>query len=298
MRSPKVSIGLPVFNGQAYLKRSIVSILQQDYEDLELIISDNASTDETESLCREFARTDPRVRYYRNDVNIGFANNTKRVFDLARGEFFKWAHYDDECHTAMIGRCVQVLESAPKSVTMVYPLAELIDEEGRTLAAPLDRIESKDTRPHRRLAHVIQSLSVCDPLFGLMKTEYLRRTRLLGPFFGADNVLLAELAMLGQIWEVNEVLFRLRQHPKRSVKANTSVRSLAVWYDPVNAGKLLLLPNWERMVWELMKSVSYSSLSPAEKSRCYLVVPGVHYWRRFKNVGGRIKRRLNFHIHM
>src|SRR5215467_10718909 len=85
MRSPKVSIGLPVFNGQAYLKGAIVSILEQDYQDLELIICDNASTDETESLCREFARTDPRVRYYRNDSNIGFANNTRRVFELANG---------------------------------------------------------------------------------------------------------------------------------------------------------------------------------------------------------------------
>jgi hypothetical protein len=178
---------------------------------------------------------------------------------------------------------------------MVYPLAELIDEEGRTLAAPLDRIQTKDARPHRRLAHVIHSLSMCDPLFGLMRSDYLRRTRLLGPFFGADNVLLAELAMFGQIWEVNEVLFRLRQHPKRSVKANSTVRALAVWYDPSNARKLLLLPNWERMVWELMKSISYSSLSPAEKSRCYLVVPGVHYWRRFKNAGGRLKNRFISH---
>jgi glycosyltransferase involved in cell wall biosynthesis len=159
----RVSIGMPVFNGADFIRCSVQSILAQDYQDFELIIADNASTDETESICRELAERDPRIRYYRNDVNLGAARNYNKVFELARGEYFKWAAHDDECHPAMLRRCVEVLDRSPASVAMVYPLAELIDGQGKTLVAPLDRIESRDPRPHRRLARLLWSLNMCDP---------------------------------------------------------------------------------------------------------------------------------------
>lgn len=292
MSQPRVSIGLPVFNGANFLRSSIESILAQDYSDLELIVADNASTDATESICREFAAKDARVRYYRNETNIGAAANYNKVVALARGEFFKWAAHDDECHPAMIRRCVETLEGAPVSVTMVYPLAELIDEHGKTISAPLDRIASAASRPHRRLAHLLWALNMCDPVFGLYRTSYLKRTQLIGPFFGADYVLLAELVMLGQIQEINEVLFRLRAHPKRSMKAHASKRARAAWYDPSAGRKRFVLPNWERMVWELLKSAAGFPIPLTDKLRCCAVIPLVHYWRRFRSAGGRWKARL------
>ena len=146
---------MPVYNGAIYIQRSIDSILSQDLQDFELIVSDNASTDATESICRAAAESDERIRYYRNERNLGAAANYNRVFQFARGNYFKWAAHDDECHSAMLRRCLEVLEYAPSSVTMVYPLAELINEEGRTLQSPLDRIESCDSRPHRRVAHLL-----------------------------------------------------------------------------------------------------------------------------------------------
>jgi glycosyltransferase involved in cell wall biosynthesis len=292
MSHPIVSIGMPVYNGAKYIWCAAQSILAQDYEDFELIISDNASIDETESICRELAERDGRIRYFRNDTNVGASRNYNRVFRLARGQFFKWAAHDDECHPAMLRRCVEVLERAPDRVTMVYPLAELIDEEGKTLVPILDHIESRDPRPHRRLAHILWFLNMCDPVFGLYKVEYLKKTQLIGPFFGADYVLLSELAMLGEIWELGEVLFRLRAHPGRSMQSNPSARLRDVWYDPAAARRLFIMPDWERMVWELLKSARRSSLPPAEKLRCCLVVPGMHYWRRFRNAGGRMKHRL------
>ena len=292
MSHPRVSIGMPVYNGANYIRRAVQSILAQDYADYELIISDNASTDETESICREFAERDDRIRHFRNDTNIGAAQNFNRVFQLARGQFFKWAAHDDECYPTMLRRCVEVLELAPDRVTMVYPLAELIDKEGKTLIPTLDRIECRDPRPHRRLAHLLWSLRDCDAVFGLFKAEYLKRTRLIGAFFAADNVLLAELAMLGEIWELNEVLFRLRAHRGRSIRANPTARARATWYDPAAARQLSIMPERERLVWELCKSACHSSLPPAEKLRCCFVIPGMHYWRRFKKVGGRVKFRL------
>lgn len=292
LNRPKVSIGLPVFNGADFICQAIQSILLQDYGDFELIISDNASTDETEAICRVFADKDTRIRYERNEVNIGAAGNYNKVFHAARGEYFKWAAHDDECHPTMLSRCASFLETAPDTVTMVYPRGELIDEQGRTILAGLDRIECTDPRPHRRLAYLLWSLNYCDPVFGLFKAEYLRRTQLIGPFFGADYVLLGELAMLGEIRELNETLFRLRAHSRRSMKANPGARARAAWYDPSAARKMFILPEWERMIWEMLKAVRCSPLSTAEKARCFLAAPGMHYWRRFRSAGGRMKNRI------
>ena len=94
---PRVSIGLPVYNGENFLEFALDSILGQTFQDFELIISDNASTDATESICRRYAAKDSRIRYYRNPNNQGAAQNYNRVFALARGEYFKWAAHDDVC---------------------------------------------------------------------------------------------------------------------------------------------------------------------------------------------------------
>ena len=96
MRSiPRVSIGLPVCNGEEYPSARIGSLLQQDFEDFEIVVSDNASTDGTAEICMKYAEKDKRLRYYRNDSNIGAGPNYRRVFELSRGEFFKWCAHDD-----------------------------------------------------------------------------------------------------------------------------------------------------------------------------------------------------------
>lgn len=296
--SPRVSIGLPVYNGANFLRRSVDSILAQEFRDLELIIADNASTDETEAICREYAAADARVRYYRNETNLGAAGNYNKVFELARGEYFKWAAHDDECHPAMIGRCVELLDRSPGHVVMVYPQGELIDQHGRRLAAPLDRIEARGAGAPRRLARLFRGLNMCDPVFGLIRTGALRRTQLIGAFFGADYVLLGELAMQGEIWEIPEVLFRLRAHPKRSMKAHKSARERAAWYDPSAARKLFVLPDWERMMWEMTKSIWRFPARAHWRLGCAAAALGTHYFGRFRNFGGRWKRRLKVWLGM
>lgn len=292
MKMPKVSIGMPVFNGENFIKNALQSLKTQDFKNFEIIISDNASTDGTEKICREFARKDCRVRYYRNNMNIGAANNYNKVFQLARGKYFKWAAHDDECCQTMLRRCVEALDKAPDYVTAVYPLSELIDEEGRTIRSGLDRIESKDPKPHCRLAKLLWTLNMCDPIFGLIKKKYLRKTHLIGPFFGADYVLLSELVMMGQIWQIDEVLFRLRAHPKRSMAANPNALDRAAWYNPYIDQKIFVYLEWERMIWELLKSIRQSKLKKTEKINCAISTLRVHYWRRFKNEGGRLKRQI------
>src|SRR5690348_15099471 len=124
-QSPKLSIGLPVFNGERYLRAAVESLLQQDFEDFELIISDNASNDKTQELCQEFASRDGRVRYSRAEVNQGAAWNFANVVQLARGAYFKWAAYDDICLPAFLKRCVEALDGAPSSVVAAVPKAEV-----------------------------------------------------------------------------------------------------------------------------------------------------------------------------
>ena len=272
MKSPKVSIGMPVYNGAKYIRNAVLSLLGQDYEDLELIISDNGSTDQTEPICRELAETDKRVYYHRNPTNLGAARNFNRVFELARGTYFRWAAHDDECRPSLVRRCVEVLDRAPQQVVMVYPKGEMIDEQGNTLYWPLDRTDVREQESQRRLAQLLPSMQFCDTAFGMFKVAALKRTRLIGSFFGADLVLMAEAAMLGEIWQLDEVLFRQRSHLERSMTANQSARARAAWYNPAAAKHLFVLPDWERLGWELIKAVHRSALPRGEKLKCYLVV--------------------------
>src|SRR5437879_6275032 len=111
-RHPRVSIGLPVFNGEKYLAKALDSLLSQEYEDFELIISDNASADETGRICENYARRDSRIRYSRNTCNIGLAPNHNRVFNRSRGELFQWAAYDDEYSRQMLKRYVEAFDAS------------------------------------------------------------------------------------------------------------------------------------------------------------------------------------------
>ena len=108
---PRVSVGLPVYNGERFLAQAIDSVLQQTHSDLELVISDNASTDRTEEICRSYTTQDSRVRYFRSSANIGACRNFSRVFELSRAPYFKWACYDDICVPGFLEKCVAVWTS-------------------------------------------------------------------------------------------------------------------------------------------------------------------------------------------
>ena len=307
--APRVSVGLPVYNGAKYLHQSVQSLLRQDFEDFELLISDNASTDETEEICRSYAAKDSRIRYRRNRTNIGSARNYRMVFESARGEFFKWCSHDDVCRPAFLRRCLEVFDAETASVGLVYPLCELIDEFGRVIGRAQGSVEARQTRAHRRLAHVLRNFSYAYPIWGVIRTESLRKSGLTGSVWYWDEVLLAELALYGEIVEIPEVLSEQRCHDGNALarlseaqgpevarspsRANrTTRRSLRAWTDPLSDGGRMWLPNQEEHYWEYAKRIHRSSLPMREKFLCYQVIPIVCYWNRMKKLGGALRRRL------
>ena len=125
----RVSIGLPVWNGQEFLPKALDSLLAQTFSDFELVISDNASTDATEAICTAYGAKDGRIRYYRNHENIGLQANTQRVLDLATAPLFMWACHDDVWDRTYLAKMVEQLDRDP-SLVLAGCNATSIDERG------------------------------------------------------------------------------------------------------------------------------------------------------------------------
>ena len=209
--SPRVSIGLPVYNGERFLASTLDSLLGQDYEDLEVIVSDNASTDTTPEIALAYARKDPRVRYLRNERNVGVDANYRRVFELARGQYFKWSAHDDQCAPSFVRRCVEVLDADP-GVVLCCARTARIHEDDRVEERPVPSLDVSQPTPAQRFHAVIWGLGLPYQVYGLMRAEALRRTALMPAFEGSDRLLLAEMALLGRFHEIPEVLFYYRRY--------------------------------------------------------------------------------------
>ena len=271
MHVPKVSIGLPVYNGERYLRFAVDSILQQDYTDFELIISDNASMDKTPDICRDYAELDSRVRYHRYEVNQGASHNFRRVFELARGKYFKWAAYDDVCLPGFLRVCVETLDQAPRSVSLVVPRAETIDESGqlKAIGRSPECSNNRYSRPHMRLAKVLRTVSFAQGQYGLIRSEALQKTRLLDSFVESDYVLIAELALLGEIWEIPEVLLQLR-HPETSICPHLNESAHLSWFDPSKKMRKSFLKPHTRIGLEYIRSIGRMQIRFVERLLCYL----------------------------
>jgi glycosyltransferase involved in cell wall biosynthesis len=305
MQKPKVSIGMPVYNGEKYLEEALRSLLDQDYTDFELIIADNASTDTTEGIASYYALRDARIRYYRNPTNVGAGPNFRLVLSLARGEYFKWACADDVHYPGHLARCVEVLAAAPEEVVLVAPRALLIDEKGDSLldekGLPLpraglgprdkgpERLATTAKTPHRRLAEVLPRLQWSTAQFGLFRTHALRRTRAIDSFYASDRVLLAEVAMLGEIWEIAEPLFARRQHPGISTTLHTHPGEYARWMDPTAKGRAV--KRRRIMSLEYARSIKRLPLRPLERGLCLGVVAQVWFQQKMRCFKG--KKKIN-----
>lgn len=247
MRSPRVTIGLPVYNGENYLAETLDSLRAQTFSDLEIIISDNASTDATAEICQAAANEDARVRYVRQHVNLGAAPNYNAVFELARGSLFKWAAHDDVCHPEFVQRCVEALDAHPHAVG-AFPLATYIGPAGEQIALSPARPGLERPDPHRRLEEVLGAIETL-PVFGVYRRQAVAATSGHGGYTGSDRILLAELVLTGRLVEVRERLLSFRYHPSQSIAMSSGGRFDNVreaWFD-TSRHRRIVFPYWRRL---------------------------------------------------
>ena len=270
--APQLSIGLPVYNGENFLDEALSSILAQDFFEFELIICDNASTDRTEAICRDFCRRDRRIRYFRNPANIGASGNWNRVFELSTGEFFKWIAHDDLHEHDFLSGTLEILRSEP-DVIVAFTRAVSIDSRGRRIRewATHPDICSVDleTRYARWLAAAEDPLPL--PIFGVMRANVLRKTRGFMAYPEADIALLTELSLYGRFAEVPEPLFLQREHCARAgPKLARNPYAAVEFWDP-QKGRHLHFPHWSLLAGHLA-ALAKAPLSMRQRTGCLLLV--------------------------
>jgi glycosyltransferase involved in cell wall biosynthesis len=265
-KCPKLSIGLPVYNGEDFLEEAIESILSQTYKDFELIISDNASADRTEEICVAYAAKDNRIRYIRQRENLGASRNFNLVFELSSGEYFKWSAHDDVCEPDFLAECVDVLDKNP-TVVAAFTEANRVDKDGQPFAHFNFGKDICLSEPHQRLRIALAQWFFPLPLWGLIRANVLRKTHLYGDFTSSDRVLLVELCLHGPLYEISKTLYRERAHDNSGRQTWKDPKESARWW-----GTRKIWKN-ELQYWLLLLGYSLAikqvDLNWNERVKCY-----------------------------
>lgn len=276
-KSFRLSIGLPIFNGDSFVRRAIESHLAQTYGNFELIISDNASTDNTVAICEEYARKDNRVRVIRQHVNCGVNQNHMKVFALAQGEFFRWAAADDIPSTDLLDHAVTLLDRDPALVAYI-PDTVNIDESG-TLTRRLERtLDLRSASPVERAAAVLSNNYQMVFPQGLMRRSTLLSTSCRWNYFGWDFILLLELALRGQLCNVEGPLLYRRLHGGSAALSTRKIAEVRKWVDPTVRSRILL-PHW-KWTWERVRAVFGATLPVRDRLELLMLVGRHARWDR------------------
>ncbi|MEU4197370.1 glycosyltransferase family 2 protein [Kribbella sp. NPDC026611] len=287
---PRLSIGLPVYNGGEYLVQSIDAVLGQTYTDFELILSSNASTDGTDDILRDYAARDERITFYRQDHNIGAAPHHDFVFRKSHGELFKWASGDDLWARDLVARCVELLDEHPDAI-LTHTYTAAIDGDDNVIQALEYPLHTDSPDPAERLRSMLNDGDLpgaiqADDFYGVIRADVLRKVKPHGSFYHADQVFMAELALHGRFLQVPEWLYFRRHHEGRALQANPTISSWSRNLDPKRSNKLVHPP--ARLVAEYIlgyfAAVRRAPLTAAERRACNQVI------RRW--MSSRVTRRL------
>jgi glycosyltransferase involved in cell wall biosynthesis len=267
--APRLTIGLPVYNGESYLAESLDALLGQSYKDFELIISDNASTDGTAGICQRYVRQDSRVRYIRQPKNIGLAPNHNVVVEQARGELFKWASYDDLYARELVERCIDALDEHP-DVVLAHCWTARVDGAGTVTRAYEYPLNTASPRAPERFRSVLFD-SGGDDDYGVIRIEVLRRTAMKESYHHADHTIIAELALHGPFYQVPDWLYFRREHPDRAERACPTMRSRCANMDPRRADRLRhpAVRLYGEYVWAYIRAIRHAPLSAGDRQKCY-----------------------------
>ena len=207
---PLVSIGMPVYNGEKYIRQALDSLLAQEYENFEVVISDNASTDNTGPICKGYVKRDSRVIYLRNEQNLGAPYNFKRVLDESSGEYFMWASCHDVWEPQFISKCLQPLIHKP-TLVLCFPSADWIDLHGRVFEKISCSLDTQGLHPLCRAQFVLLGLQYAYPVYGIFRSKSLKKVNVNRTLIGIDVIILFEIAFLGEFCQIPEVLIHIRR---------------------------------------------------------------------------------------
>jgi glycosyltransferase involved in cell wall biosynthesis len=272
---------MPVYNGEQYVGAAIEAHLNQTYADFELVITDNASTDSSDEICRGYVAKDPRVKYYRNHQNLGASRNFNRCFELCTGEYFRWTPSDDLVSPNLLERAVEVLDHDP-SVFVAYPKTKLIDGEGKLIGEFDERLCLMDERPSERWKGVQRNLRLGNLHYGLNRADKFSKTGLLRNYIGGDFPLIAEMSLYGKFYEIPDAFFYRRIHDGAS-SAMKSKADVMAFFDPQKR-QMFFLYNWTHLGANL-RSVTRAPISLSEKVRIYGFEGRRIIWSRHEFVG-------------
>jgi glycosyltransferase involved in cell wall biosynthesis len=266
---PRLSVGLPVYNGANYLAESLEALLGQSFGDFELIISDNASTDSTPDICQHYAQQDSRIRYFRQPRNVGLAPNHNFAVEQARAELFKWASNDDLYARDLLERCVEALDGNP-DVVLAHSWTAMIDGSGAVTKATEYPLATASPRAPERFRSLLFDDGGDDD-GGVIRTQVLRQTAMKESYHHADRTIIAELSLYGRFYQVPDWLYFRRDHPERAERACPTVRSRCANMDPRRADRLRnpVVRLYGEYIWGYVSMIRRAPLSPADRRECY-----------------------------
>ena len=265
--APRLSIGLPVYNGERYVAESLEALLGQNFTDFELIISDNASTDSTGDICRRYEKQDSRVRYFRQPRNIGLAPNVNFIIGQARGELYKEASHDDLYARSLLESCVAALDEYPQ-VVLAHSWTAKVDDSGNVTEAYEYPLTTDTPRAPERFRSMLFD-SGGDDDYGVMRMDVRRRTAPMGSHHHSDRTITAEIAMHGPFYQVPDWLYFRREHPGQS--GHAPMRRRCANMDPRRANRWRhpVVRLYGEYVWAYARAIQRAPLSVADRLDCY-----------------------------
>lgn len=292
----RLTIGLPVYNGERFLRDALKCFRKQSFRNFKIVISDNASTDDTSAIAERAAAEDARISHVREATNRGAIWNFNRCIDLADTEYFKWAAADDMCAPTYLEECIAVLDQH-REVVCCHALTKRCTDDGSVLwdddspNAPAENGfgTASGPAPALRFRDVLLTSGWGVRSYGVIRTAALKRTPRLAPVFGSEKVLMAELALAGRFHDIDRPLFFQRVHegswsrqqcelPVDGVK-NRDARELASAQPRLALGdRLKLLAGY----WGVLRR---AEISAGSKLKCAAYLAEyLLQWRKWKEI--------------
>jgi glycosyltransferase involved in cell wall biosynthesis len=295
-----VAIGIPVYNGEDYIEETLELLLAQTFEDFEIIVSDNCSTDRSPQIVKDYAVQDDRILYTRTEQNLGATPNFNRTFLLSRSPYFTWKAHDDRPQPAYLAKCVEVLDRDP-GVVLSHSASIPIDDKGEPLRfdagrgcfiyepggyeVPPDQVHlAEGPDAVERFTELLDETYFGMHIYGVVRREPFARTGLYPSYFPCERCLLAKLALQGRFSTLDEPLFARRVHAKSSCFMSMADRF--AYNDTADSPYRHAFP---RLRAYLAAPLQSPAIGPAQRLRCVARVAAATVQSRLR----RLERRRN-----